>query len=50
MADSTPNNKLVVVNALLVTNLVQVTNSIETPNLLLVSIPPQTVIVNPGVM
>jgi hypothetical protein len=50
MADSAPNNKLVVANTLLVTNQVQVANSVEVSNLLLVSIPPQTVVVNPGAM
>ena len=50
MADSAPNNTLVVANNLLKTNSVQVANSVEVPNLLLVSSPPQTVVVNPGNM
>ncbi len=50
MADSAPNNKLVVANNLLITNLIQASNSVEIANLLMVSIPPQTVVVNPGNM
>ncbi len=50
MADSAPNNKIVVANTLLVTNLVQASNNVEVANLLMVSIPPQTVVVNPGNM
>ena len=50
MADSAPNNKLVVANGLLATNNVQQANSVEVPNLLLIATPPQTVVVNPGNM
>ncbi len=50
MADSAPNNKLVTANNLLVTNSLQIANSVEVANTLLVSSPPQTVVVNPGNM
>ncbi len=50
MADSAPNNKLVTANSLLVTNSLQIANSVEVANTLLVSSPPQTVVVNPGNM
>ena len=50
MANSAPNNLLVVANSLLVTNSVQVSNILEVADNLLVSAPPQAVVVNPGNM
>ena len=48
MANSAPNNVLLLANSLQKTNSIQAANSGEGANQEMVSTPPQTVIVNPG--